>query len=351
MKILLIEPFFTGSHQSWCEGFQRHSQHDIKIISLEGRHWKWRMHGGAITISEMLENETGDLIVVSDMIDLGLLTALLPNQLKSIPVYLYMHENQLTYPWSPDDADVDLKRDRHYAFMNYTSALCADKIFFNSAYHLKSFLSALPDFLKVFPDHNNLESVKVIEKKSSILYLGMDLERFDVYKNEKENEFPLILWNHRWEYDKNPEEFFETLIELVNEGYDFQLAVLGESYKSSPEVFGNAREVLKEKIVHWGWVESFEEYAKWLWRADILPVTSNQDFFGGSVVEAMYCNTYPLLPNRLAYPEHVEKSLLYEPGEFKSRLSELLTSLETFDGSYLLRYHWNEMISGYDYAM
>ena len=25
---------------------------------------------------------------------------------------------------------------------------------------------------------------------------------------------PLVLWNHRWEYDKRPEEFFETLFQL-----------------------------------------------------------------------------------------------------------------------------------------
>ena len=37
--------------------------------------------------------------------------------------------------------------------------------------------------------------------------------------------------------------------------------------------------------------------------SDILPITSNQDFFGGSIIEAMYCETTPLLPKRLTYPE------------------------------------------------
>jgi len=52
-------------------------------------------------------------------------------------------------------------------------------------------------------------------------------------------------------------------------------------------------------------VEDFAEYAKWLWRADILPVTSRQEFFGASVVQALYCNCCALLPDRLAYPEHL----------------------------------------------
>ena len=51
------------------------------------------------------------------------------------------------------------------------------------------------------------------------------------------------------------------------------------------------------------YTKSFDEYACWLWKADILPVTSKQDFFGASIMEAVYCNTSPLLPKRLTYPE------------------------------------------------
>ena len=62
-------------------------------------------------------------------------------------------------------------------------------------------------------------------------------------------------------------------------------------------------QILETNIVHFGFCESFSEYAQWLWKADILPVTSNQDFFGISIIEASYCETYPLLPERLSYPE------------------------------------------------
>ena len=41
MKIVLIEPFYTGSHQSWVEGFKATSRHDITILSLTGKNWKW----------------------------------------------------------------------------------------------------------------------------------------------------------------------------------------------------------------------------------------------------------------------------------------------------------------------
>ncbi len=348
IKVILIEPFFTGSHARWCEGLQKYSSHSVEIVSLEGRHWKWRMHGGAISIAQKLRDKEADLLVVSDMIDLALLKALLPNQFTDVPIALYMHENQLTYPWSPDDADVKLKRDRHYGFINYTSALVADQLLFNSEYHLKSFIDALPGFLSVFPDHKNMKSVDQIRAKSRVLYLGMDLRKYQEYRSVTKNEVPVILWNHRWEYDKNPEEFFNTFFELKKEGLKFNLIVLGESYSKAPSIFKKAKTELSKEIIHWGWAESFEKYAKLLCASDILPVTSNQDFFGGSIVEAMYCNVTPLLPNRLAYPEHVNSEFLYEQGEFISRLRKLIADKKHFDGSYLNQYDWSCLITDYD---
>ena len=69
-NIVLIEPFFTGSHQSWAEGYKNNSQHNITIISLKGIYWKWRMHGGAITLAKMFnehikQNGTPDLIFIT----------------------------------------------------------------------------------------------------------------------------------------------------------------------------------------------------------------------------------------------------------------------------------------------
>ena len=49
LKILLIEPFYSGSHKSWADNYAQNSVHSISIISLKGIYWKWRMHGGAIS--------------------------------------------------------------------------------------------------------------------------------------------------------------------------------------------------------------------------------------------------------------------------------------------------------------
>ena len=304
MKILIIEPYFTGSHKQWAESYKRNSSHNIKILSLKGQFWKWRMHGGAITLAKMFNamDWLPDLIFATDMLDLNTFLSLTRNKSNGIPAAIYFHENQLSYPWSPSDRDIKNKRDSHYGFINYSSALAADKVFFNSEFHMKSFFDALIPFLKQFPDYQELDTVDVIKKKSEVLYLGMDFRRFCNHTFERGLK-PNILWNHRWEYDKNPQSFFSVLKKVKNEGNDFGLVILGENFSKSPKVFEESKKDFVNQIVHWGYVDSFEEYAKLLWKSHIIPVTSNQEFFGGSVMEAIYCGVWPILPNRLTYPE------------------------------------------------
>lgn len=310
MEIALLEPFFTGSHASWAQEYAAHSRHQINILSLKGRHWKWRMHGGAVTLARefLAADSRPDLLLATDMLDLTTFLALTRKQAAGIPTAIYFHENQLTYPWSPTDPDPQQQRDAHYGFINYASALAADVVLFNSDYHRQSFLQELPRFLKSFPDQNEIETAQQIIDKSRTLHLGLDLRKFDDYRPEFgtiADRPPLILWNHRWEYDKNPQEFFQALNILQEQNVDFELAVLGESYRKVPQIFSEAKLRLADQIVHWGYAQNFSDYAAWLWQADILPVTSIHDFFGISVVEAIYCDCFPLLPKRLSYPEHI----------------------------------------------
>lgn len=312
MNILIVEPFLTGSHKAWAEEYAKHSSHEVDILGLEGRYWKWRMHGGAVTLARyFLEYELDpDLILATDMLDLTTFLALTRERTAGTSVAIYFHENQLSYPWSGDDPDPGLKRDVHYGFINYTSALAANAVLFNSAYHLTAFISDLSGLLAAFPDYNEPESAGEILGKSTIIPLGVDLSALDSYRAERDpGSPPLILWNHRWEYDKNADDFFAALSALADEGLEFEVAVLGESFSKYPPIFDEAKKRLGKRIVQFGYAEDPAEYARWLWRADILPVTSNHDFFGASVVQAIHCGCVPLLPDRLAFPEHLPEEL------------------------------------------
>jgi len=358
LDIVLLEPYLTGSHAAWAREYAAHSRHRVRILGLEGRHWKWRMHGGAVTLARqfLAEGLRPDLLLATDMLDLATFLALTRKVTARTPVALYFHENQLTYPWSPGDGDPARQRDVHYAFINYASALAADGVLFNSDYHRRTFLEALPGFLAAFPDHREPESVAAIAGKSRTLPLGLNLQRLDGPVPPQVGP-PLLLWNHRWEYDKNPEEFFCALFRLEELGVEFELAVLGESFRNVPPIFAEARARLAHRIVHWGFVENFADYAGWLRRADILPVTSIHDFFGASVVQAIYCDTWPLLPKRLAYPDHLPPErhgefFYHDFEELVRRLVEVCRNLEnirrTPRRSLVAHYDWAVLAPDYD---
>lgn len=363
MIIFILEPYFTGSHASWAKEYAHVSRHNVNILSMRGEFWKWRMHGGAVTLARSFLScdVKPDLLLATDMLDLTTFLSLIRKAGTSVKTAIYFHENQLTYPWSPNDRDRIKQRDMHYAFINYVSALAADGVFFNSDYHLNAFVDELVHFLKSFPDYNELTNAKCIKGKSRVLHLGMDLKQFDKHNTKRNGtvtkSLPLILWNHRWEYDKNPEAFFKALYKLDEEGLDFEIAILGECFSRKPEIFLEAQQRLSSKIVHFGFVEDFEAYAKWLWKADILPVTSVQDFFGGSVVQAMYCNCYPLLPKRLAYPEHIPEELhprfFYDDfddlvGKLKNLIMNIWEVRQADVQTFVAKYDWQRMAPIYD---
>ncbi len=353
MRILLVEPYATGSHMQWASGYQKHSKHEVELLTLPGRHWKWRMHGAAVTLAKEFNalQYKPDLILATDMIDLATFLGLVRDKGQGIPVALYFHENQITYPWSATDSDPAKKRDHHYGHINLTSALAADRVFFNSKYHLSSFMQALPAFLKMFPDHQNLECCDALAAKSSVIPLGMDLKGLEQdHAPEPKQNRAVILWNHRWEYDKNPDEFFDALFRIQDRGWDFKLVVLGENFGSQPKVFDEAKKRLENHILHWGYTQSRAEYAQLVSQCDILPVTSIQDFFGGSIVEAMYLNVKPLLPKRLAYSEHIPKAVhntfFYDEGALVDKLQRWIK-----DVSVLRKQQTRTFVEQYDWSL
>jgi len=297
MDIVLLEPYYGGSHKTWANGYQQHSKHNIHLITLPAQFWKWRMQGGAISLARLIQTKP-DVILASSMIDLSIFRSLTYRELGDVPIAMYFHENQLSYPQN--------QRQHHgwrYGFINYVSALVADANLFNSPYHLKDFVEQLPRLLKHFADYNELETIDTISEKSSVLPVGINLKRFDNYQTNKQpKKTPLILWNHRWEEDKNPQLFVDSLIELHQAGYDFEVAITGENFQQEPKVFQIAREQLGDKVIQLGYLESFAEYADLLWQADYIVSTAYQEFFGISVSEAIYCNCIPILPHRLNYP-------------------------------------------------
>ena len=358
LNILYIEPYYTGSHKQWINSYKRYSKHNIEILKLSGQKWKWRMHGGAVTLAYEFNklNKNFDIILCSDMLNLPVFKSLCNYKIESSKVVMYFHENQLSYPWSPQDDDLKLNRDLHYHFINYTSSLVSDHNYFNSQYHLDSYMKELLKYLKKMPDFRNEDTLDEILVKSSILPIGCELKINKSFVIKA----PIILWNHRWEYDKNPEMFFNVLFDLNDRGINFSLIVVGQKYKEYPDIFNKAKKKLKNNILHFGYCESNEEYLHLIKKSNILPVTSYQDFFGISIVEAVSNGNYPILPTRLSYPELFDfknnSDLFYNnKSELKNKLINIINNIENIKdrvnnlSDYVFeKYSWMRITEKYD---
>lgn len=316
MNVLALEPWYGGSHRNFLDGLVGHSRHTCATVTMAARFWKWRMQGGAVTLArkadELLDGGfQPDVILASDMVNVPAFLSLTRHRLADVPLVLYLHENQLTYPLPPG-----AERDLTYAYINYLSCLAADRVVFNSQFHYDSFLDALPGLLRVFPDYTHLNSVQEIREKSAVLHLGIDLRAHDAYRREdRQSDWrpgmspPIVLWNHRWEYDKDPGAFFRVMNRLDDSGSRFRLILAGEHFEEQPKEFERAFERYAERIIHYGYAEDFHEYSRLLHRADIVVSTALHEFFGVAMMEAIYCGCHPLLPNRLSYPELIPRPL------------------------------------------
>ena len=113
---------------------------------------------------------------------------------------------------------------------------------------------------------------------------------------------PLVIWNHRWEFDKQPAAFFAALRKVQRAGVAFQVALLGENAQYVPKEFMAAREWLGERVVQYGYLPSREAYLEWLGRGSVVVSTAIQENFGISVVEAVAAGCHPLLPRPARLP-------------------------------------------------
>jgi glycosyltransferase involved in cell wall biosynthesis len=305
MKILFLEPFFGGSHKDFATGFAAHSRHEITLLTLPPLYWRWRMRTASLNFLQKIKqlNEY-DRVFVTDMMDVAQFKTLAGSGCP--PIVLYFHENQLSYPLSSRARQ--LKPDVDAGLINLNSALAAEQVWFNSTFHLTSFEKELRGLIKQIPAPRPKGIVDRILKKSRVMYPGCRFPATPDSQASAARTPPLIVWNHRWDYDKQPEYFFKVLMRLKKTGIPFSLAVLGERYDLYPDVFDQARNLFDKEIVAFGYESSRSVYESWLSKGRVVVSTAIQENFGISVVEAVRFGCFPLLPHRLSYPELIPES-------------------------------------------
>lgn len=313
-RILILEPYYGGSHKHFLKGLQKYVPADYLLFTLPARNWKMRMQLSAPWFVAQIKILPAaarhfDTVLCSSFVDVAVLRSLLPGLAGWNPqtrFLTYFHENQFTYPQRLDELN-----QYPFANINFHSALASDEIAFNSTYNRETFLCGCRKGLNAASDMKFSGMIQELSDKSRILYPGIEFSEIDKLAWKTATDVPVIVWNHRWEHDKNPEIFFHALDLLAQRGVDFRLIVLGQSFDAGPACFSQAKEKFKNKILHYGFASSYRQYIELLGKGDIVVSAALHEFYGISIIEATRAGCIPVLPDRLAYPELFDRQFLY----------------------------------------
>ncbi len=313
-NIWLLSAYRSDSHAYWADWLvNTFTEFNWHKLELPGRHFRWRIRGNPLSWLHQLPEQRPDFILATSMVDLSTLKGLHP-RLANIPCIYYFHENQFAYPVSKNQVDsVEPKMVQLYG------ALAANKLLFNSVYNRDSFLQGVEKLLKRFPDEIPDSVVDTLKDKCDVLPVVIS----PIEKKEAKNK-KLILWNHRWEYDKAPQVFSEALLQLNQINPDFELALLGHRSTIKPDALLEIEQKLGDKIIINEKV-SKDEYQKYLSQSAIIVSTAIHEFQGLSVLEAISAGAVPLVPDDLCYREQYADEYRYKAGDSQA-LAEKLSS-------------------------
>jgi len=326
--LVIVENFCGGSHARFVELIAAFVQERAEVVrcTLPAKKWHWRLRASALWAAAVIprcDGRTGTL-VASSMLNLAELLALRPD-VRNLRLVVYFHENQLVFPIQRPAAGGGLAltslaggggtgaapedRDFQFGWAQVLTCAVASVVAFNSAYNRDSFLAAIPALCRLIPDKSQRPApgplVDAIRARSVVAHFPVPRRIVGSCPVPPPGARLRIVWPHRWEYDKGPDDFFAALQELHGAGQDFEVAVVGEAFAEVPPVFAAAHAWLTAagKVCHWGFVPSADAYHGLLTSCDVVVSTALHEFFGVSTVEAVQHGCWPLVPEALAYPE------------------------------------------------
>ncbi|WP_299176596.1 DUF3524 domain-containing protein [uncultured Neptuniibacter sp.] len=302
MRILLLSAYDAESHVYWRKSLVEHlPEHEWTVLSLPGRYFSWRMRGNSLSWAfsnrEVLE-QPYDLIVATSMTDLSALKGFVPS-LACTPTLVYFHENQFAYPQSGKEF-----KSVEPCILNLYTALAADYCLFNSEYNRRTLLDGATRLLKKLPDHVPDGLIDKIRMQSQVLPVPLKTDSFlDRSTISVDGNRLNIVWNHRWEFDKNPQLLLDAITQLKELTDQFRVHVVGQQFRQIPEAFIKLKTLLGNHCGEWGYMESRAAYQKLLHSSDVVLSTALHDYQGIAVLEGAAAGAYPIVPDRLAYQE------------------------------------------------
>lgn len=316
-SILLLSAYRADSHRAWADWLVRaHPEIEWQRLELPGRHFRWRIRGNPLSWIDRMPARPPERILATSMVDLATLRGLHPG-LADVPAWYYFHENQFAYPVSEQQV-----KSVEPQIVQVYGALAAQGLLFNSAFNRDSFLDGVEGLLQRMPDEVPAGIRERLAAKATVCPVPIT-----PIAPSHQRDPQLIVWNHRWEYDKEPDLFADTLLELAAAGIDFRLALLGARPRTPPPALERIRAALADRIVADGRVEP-TEYRALLGRAGIVISTARHEFQGLAMLEAVSAGATPLVPDALCYPEQYPAEYRYPAWQLQPLAAKLSEWLE-----------------------
>nr|WP_139150813.1 DUF3524 domain-containing protein [Halofilum ochraceum] len=316
-SILLLSAYRADSHRAWADWLVRtYPEIQWQRLELPGRHFRWRIRGNPLSWLDRMPEQPPERILATSMVDLATLRGLHP-MLAGVPAWYYFHENQFAYPVSEQQV-----KSVEPQIVQVYGALAAQRLLFNSAFNRDTFLEGVDGLLQRMPDQVPAGIRERLAAKATVCPVPIA-----PIEPAPQRDPRLIVWNHRWEYDKEPDLFADAVLELAEAGIDFRLALLGARPRAAPPALGRIRTGLADRIVADGRVEA-TAYRELLGRAGIAISTARHEFQGLAMLEAVSAGATPLVPDALCYPEQYPAEYRYPAWQLQPLVARLEAWLE-----------------------
>lgn len=274
------------------ESLIRCSRHRWTLLKLPPRRMERRLTGAAHWFSEQISrNGVGhvDLIFASEALNLADLFRMVP-VLVNKPSIVYFHKNQLPNPSATVDGPLD--------FINLNSATAASEIWFNSMFHLRSFLARATALVRRHPELAARTPMPSVTAKSHLMPPPVNLSALHELVSKGT---PIRREKRTILVDTQNAD-----MALLNAGLN-TLSRRGENYQLL--VVGSARE-LDPNLPHVPILDTDEQArAQASLRAGIVLSAERQATCDHHAICALTAGCWPVLPADGVYPELIPQEL------------------------------------------
>lgn len=298
LDILAIEPFYGGARRAMMEALTRYSRHNWNLMKLPARRMDRRLAAAAQWFAEQISRQPVgryDILFTSEAINMADFVRTMP-ELSKKPIIVYYHDNQLPAEGARAESPLHL--------VNLSTANTATEIWFNSLYHLKSFLRKATSLIEKHPELSGRNPLPKLTGMAQLMPPPIDF----------------VLDQERLPHQlaRNPKlvlvESFGCDVNALNQGLNLlerraeriQLITIDRIDGMETEFPVEVVSSLKEEAV-----------IKAISTAGIMLSTRNEPATDWLAIRALATGCWPIFPDSGVYPELLPPSMhsccLYEP--------------------------------------